>query len=159
MYWKKKQSKRNIKNKIIDEKKLINMIKSHVNRLEENVCCEYIFIVMITNKTLIIENIERKKEVLHCSQSFYLWWFQKEGMKSIPCLLLKNEMKKSNRKKMQIKNQWYFRIDWMMWMKSESCCSFNWFMSSDDYSQPIVMISSVFSYSSLLKNWYRFQYQ
>ena len=37
------------------------MIKSHVNRLEENVCCEYIFILMITNKTLIIENIERKK--------------------------------------------------------------------------------------------------
>ena len=60
---KKKQSKRNIKNKIIDEKKLINMIKSHVNRLEENVCCEYIFIVMITNKTLFIENIEKKRSV------------------------------------------------------------------------------------------------
>ena len=37
------------------------MIKSHVNRLEENVCNEYLLIVMITNKTLIIENIERKK--------------------------------------------------------------------------------------------------
>ena len=48
------------------------MIKSHVNRLEENVCNEYLLIVMITNKTLFIENIEKKKEVLHCSQSFYL---------------------------------------------------------------------------------------
>ena len=39
------------------------MIKSHVNRLEENVCNEYLLIVMITNKTLFIENIEKKGSV------------------------------------------------------------------------------------------------
>ena len=59
----KKTKQKEHQNKIIDENKIINMIKSPVNRLEENVCCEYIFIVMITNKTLFIENIEKKRSV------------------------------------------------------------------------------------------------